>query len=137
MRRFFFSLLILLTAFRGIAGDAMAYSMNLAQLQQSTSYAAGSVVATELIASSADSMTATGQFSLKKAAPMPCHEPASDADSDTPSHTCSTCMVCHSPVLQRASIVMNTPEFVAAYIARQDSTWASAELARQQKPPVS
>lgn len=142
MRRIFFSLLILLTAFRGIVGDAMAYEM-AAGLQQKPSSAAHSkaINATDLVAPRADSITAKAQFDSNFHASVPCHESAKDVDAqsqaDDSEHSCATCMVCHSPAMERPSVTAHLPKLAFSYILRQDNNWVSADLTHLQKPPVS
>lgn len=128
MRRIFFSLMILLTAFRGMAGDAMAYDMTSGMMQQTN--------AIESIANRAYSMPTTGHFSFEIAASMPCHEAAEVSSAAGNSHSCSSCMVCHSPVIERSTSVAGLAQYVTAYATLQEHDWVSAELSRLQKPPV-
>jgi hypothetical protein len=129
MRRALFSLLILLTAFRGMLGDAMAYGMTQQAMHNST--------AIESVAPRADSMPPTGHFSSEKAASMPCHEAADDAQADAAPSACTTCQVCHltaslPSVLMSAHAVhplREAPEALAL-------PWHSAELHRASKPPI-
>lgn len=128
MRRTLFCLLILLTAFRGMVGDVMAYGMTQQALQDAN--------ATELVAPHADSATADGHFSFLKPASMPCHEVPSDAATDTPTHACNSCMVCHSPMLERKAVLTGLTKQMTAYTLSQERDWANADLIRLQKPPV-
>lgn len=129
MRRTLFCLLILLTAFRGMVGDAMAYGM--------TQQALHSTNAPELIAPSADSARADGDFSSLKSSSMPCHDATADAATETSTHACSSCMVCHSPMLERKAVVTSLTKPMTAYTLSQERDWANADLFRLQKPPVS
>ncbi len=129
MRRTMFCLLILLTAFRGMVGDAMAYGM--------TQQALHSTNATEFVASHADSAGADGHFSSLKSSSMPCHEATTDAATEAPTHACNSCMVCHSPMLERKAVVTSLTKPMTAYTLSQERDWANADLFRLQKPPVS
>jgi hypothetical protein len=133
MRHLFFSLLILLTAFRGMAGDAMAYDMTSGMTQQLLQQ----THATESVASRAYSMPATGHFSSENQASMPCHEAAEQTTDDSSSHACTTCQVCHltaslPSIMQSAAIEQLARDLQAA----PGSSWLSAELQRTSKPPI-
>ncbi len=133
--------MILLIAFRGIAGDAMAYDMRSGLLQKpSPVESSGDPYAMKSIANHADSMLATPQFGLKNFAAMPCHESPLDASSqatpDDAAHACTACMVCHSSVLESPPFIITLPKLAAAYALVQDMTWLSADLPHVQKPPV-
>ncbi len=129
MRRIFFSLLILLTAFRGMVGDAMAYGMSQQAMQNN--------FAIEIVASDADSMPATGHFSSEKVTSMPCHQASDDASMDASANACTTCQVCHLT----ASLPSTFLSLAAHAPARElqtarNSLWHSAELQRTSKPPI-
>lgn len=128
MRRIFFSLLIVLTAFRGMVGDAMAYGMTSGMTQQ--------INALESIASIPYSMPAIGDFLTKKAASMPCHEAADDATTDSIAHSCNSCMVCHSPLIQHCAVEARLSQHVAAYAWLPERIWMSVDRSPLQKPPV-
>lgn len=128
MRRALFSLLILLTAFRGMVGDAMAYGM--------TQQALHSLNTIESIAQPADFAAALGHVSSERAASMPCHEATDDPSTNGNSHSCSSCMVCHSPVIERSTSAAGLVQHVTVYAKPQEHDWVSAELSRLQKPPV-
>jgi hypothetical protein len=130
--------IILLIALRGFIGDAMAYEMTAGMLKTSTANTQSmDSNATKLVAPSAYSMPAIGQFSSEKVASMPCHEAADDTDVDSNSHSCSACMVCHSPLAQLFTVVTSQSQQAQAYVMLQDRAWMSAELSLFQKPPVS
>ena len=130
MRRFLFSLLILLTALRGGIGDAMAYRMTQGMMSQMST--------TSLIASSANSMPATEHFEHQKAIAMPCHEVSQDdPGAQGASPACTTCQVCHLSVSLPwavATAVQALPQ--AAQPSQPVAVWASADLALFSKPPI-
>jgi hypothetical protein len=133
-RRALFTVLILLTAFRGMVGDAMAYGM--------TGQMMNPQITMNIIAFSADSMPANGHLEHQKVATMPCHE--SMAAQDVPVSTeksetvCSTCQVCHLSVTLPFSIVSHSPSVHHAdKPSLSVSAWVSADLALLSKPPLS
>ncbi|TAG27130.1 MAG: hypothetical protein EAZ37_06365 [Burkholderiales bacterium] len=129
MRRTLFCLLILLTAFRGMVGDAMAYGMTQQAMQN--------MIAIESVASPADSMPATGHFSPEKAASMPCHETADDSPAGSTTNACTTCQVCHLTA-SLPSVLVSTHAVHPMRDAPKALAlpWHSAELARANKPPI-
>jgi hypothetical protein len=132
MRRALFSLLILLIAFRGMVGDAMAYGMTSGLMQQSLQ----NVNATESIAARADSMPAIGHLSSENMASMPCHEASDDAPADAASHACTTCQVCHLTASLPSSFVSLSAQPLRNVQTAWQRTWNSAELQPTQKPPI-
>jgi Tfp pilus assembly protein PilV len=129
MRRVFFSLLILLTAFRGMVGDAMAYEMTQQAMQNS--------IAIESIAHRADSMSAAGHFSSEKAALMPCHQASDDMPSEVSANACTTCQVCHlTASLPSALLGIKADAPRHGLQAAGTSSWLSAELQSASKPPI-
>jgi hypothetical protein len=133
MRRALFGLLILLTAFRGMVGDAMAYEMSMGLAQHSLA----SNNSIEPIAPGANFVTATDHFASEQHTAMPCHGAAEEASANAPSHDCNACQVCHSPALQRSSLLASLMHAPTAYAQREDRDWLSADLTPLQKPPVS
>ncbi len=133
-RRALFTALILLTAFRGMVGDVMAYGVT-----QQMMNAQGTI---NSIAPSADSMPASGQFEHQKVASMPCHDVASTqgigVEIPASESVCSTCQVCHLSVTLPISAVaqlqalphMDKPSL-------RGSTWVSADPRLTSKPPLS
>lgn len=138
MRRFIFSLLILLTALRGFAGDAMAYNMPSGMVHHSGSAEIVVYDATLLIALHADSTPATSEFSAKNFSNTPCHGKAVASDESEPSSDrCVACQVCHSPALQYVAALFHGAPPVASYAGHATTNWVSADLTSLQKPPVS
>jgi hypothetical protein len=125
MRRILFSLLILLTALRGMVGDVMAVEMT-------QSHGMASVA-----------VQASASQSVPEAAPEsgshPCHGANSGAavDSVQTAAQCTTCQVCHSPALQRIAALPLLSQVVTGYTACQAANWLSADLIQLQKPPLS
>lgn len=121
MRRTLFCLLILLTALRGVVGDAMAIEM--ARMPGSASAA----------------ITLEMQTPAQEAASPPCHDAASSTpDNAAPSASeCTACQVCHSPVLQRSPALHELSKSIASFAAVDISIWVSADLIQLQKPPLS
>jgi hypothetical protein len=72
-RRALFTVLILLTALRGMVGDAMAYGMTEQMMQTNATYS---------IALGAVSMQASGHFEHQKALSVPCHDAVSTQGID-------------------------------------------------------
>jgi hypothetical protein len=131
MRRTLFSLLILLTALRGMVGDVMAYGMTQQAMQNQNA------IAIESIAQQIDSMPASGHFSAEKAVSMPCHETADEASVETAANSCSTCQVCHLAVsLPNAGLGIATDAPLRELQIARNSIWHSAELHRASKPPI-
>jgi hypothetical protein len=133
MRRALFSLLILLTAFRGMVGDAMAYEMRLGGMGQHSMISAN---ATHFVAPRTDSSESVNDFSFKKHAATPCHGVADDTPTIAASHDCNACQVCHSPALQRSNLLVSLMQTPAAYASREGHSWQSADQSPLQKPPV-
>ncbi|MBS7806368.1 hypothetical protein [Variovorax sp. PCZ-1] len=129
MRRIFFSLLIVLTAFRGLVGDAMAYEMTSGMLHKTQN-------AIESIAASADSMPANSHFPHEKAASMPCHEAVNDTSADASSHACNTCQVCHLSASLPSAFMSLNAQPLRDVQAAWESTWHSAEQQHIRKPPI-
>jgi cytochrome c553 len=121
MRRTLFCLLILLTALRGMVGDAMA--MEMARMQSPPS----AVMLHEM------------QTPAQAAATPPCHDaaPSTPDDAAQSSSECTACQVCHSPALQRLAALPELSKPVASFAARVASKWMSADLIQLQKPPLS
>lgn len=121
MRRTLFCLLILLTALRGMVGDAMALEM--ARMQSPLSAA----------------MSHELQASPQEAASPPCHDaaPSTPDNAAQTSSECTACQVCHSPALQRLAALPELSKPVASFAARDASKWMSADLIQLQKPPLS
>jgi hypothetical protein len=134
MRRALFSLLILLTAFRGMVGDAMAYEMRLGGMGQHSVISAN---AADLVAPRAESSESVNHLSSEKHAATPCHGATDDTPTIAASHDCNACQVCHSPALQRSNLPISLMQTPAAYASREDRSWQSADRAPLQKPPVS
>lgn len=129
MRRFFFALLILLTAFRGMVGDAMAYEMSFGLVQQVS-------VATYSVALSAAGKPANGHLASKVQTSMPCHD-AADDEATSASPVCTTCQVCHLT----ASLPTALSDLPVGHAMRdvpgaQTKPWLSAEQALLIKPPI-
>jgi hypothetical protein len=133
-RRALFTVLILLTAFRGMVGDAMAYGM--------TGQMMNAQVAINSVAFGADSMPGNARFDSKIMDLMPCHESSAEQamDINTPSSesVCSTCQVCH------LSVTLPLPVFTCSPTLPQSNkpslragSWVSAELRLLSKPPLS
>lgn len=121
MRRIVFCLLILLTAFRGMAGDAMAIEMF--QMHSGSSQLT--------IVAAADSQAGN-------ASTPPCHSASeASAEAEHASSECTSCQVCHSPVMQMHTPLLEQASSVAAYSLRATAEWVSAELTHLHKPPVS
>lgn len=129
MRRALFCLLILLTAFRGIVGDAMAYGMTQHAMQNS--------VAIKFISKNAYSMPAAGHLSSEKAASMPCHQASDDMPAEVSANACTTCQVCHlTASLPSALLGFKADAPRHDLQAAGQSPWLSAELQRASKPPI-
>ncbi len=114
-RRALFTILILLTAFRGVVGDAMAYEMAQGMLQP---------------------------INASSTAGMPCHEAQATAEMpvDEPPQAlaCSTCQVCHLSVTLPFSASAHTPTVPRASKPHLSvSAWVSADLRLLSKPPLS
>lgn len=145
MRCVFFSLLILLNAFRGLAVDAMAYEKTAGILKTSTvvSQSMG-LFAINSISISAFFMPVTGQIRIDPSAYKSCHEsvqatiavsePAMQTGASE--HLCAVCPVCHSHLLECSPVATYLNELVAAPAPPQCFTWMSADLIQLQKPPV-
>lgn len=151
MRFLLFALMIALLPLRGWLGDAMATEMALAPL-------AHRLIAIKSIASSADNKKADTQFDhhshaqgALKSSPAghttsdlsAAHDCAGQAFSspspmsDTPCDSCVVCQACHTVALGIAAIALR-PTFNP--LAQSHSTaaqFASADAARDQKPPIS
>jgi hypothetical protein len=131
MRRLFFSLLILLTAFRGLVGDAMAYEMTK---QMTHGKMQG---ATQSVAHHADSTPSNGHISSKKPVPMPCHEIAGEDAVQEPSLACTTCQVCHlSASLPQPAVGIATLAPASDLQIPSSIAWRSADQQRLIKPPI-
>jgi hypothetical protein len=129
MRRTLFSLLILLTALRGMVGDVMAYGMTQQAMQNA--------IAIESIAQQIDSIPASGHFSAEKAVSMPCHQSVDEASVETAANSCSTCQVCHlAASLPNTGLGIATDAPLRELQAARTSIWHSAELHRASKPPI-
>lgn len=129
-RRALFTVLILLTAFRGAVGDVMAYGMTK------------QAIAINSIALSAASMPGNDRFDSKIMDSMPCHEGAAEqgveASMPTSESVCSTCQVCHLCVTLPLSAVSCPPVLLQAdKPSLRVSAWASADLRLLAKPPLS
>ncbi|MFM7332205.1 MAG: hypothetical protein ACKO1L_11210 [Brachymonas sp.] len=136
MRRFVFSLLIVLTAFRGLVGDAMAYGMTAGLLQQAQ-HAAGVQNAPKMLASGVNSMPASAHFSSEKTVSMPCHGAQDDAPTNAAPSACTTCQVCH--LTASLPDLLRCAEGIAAeqmLNATAPTAWLSAEQQRASKPPI-
>jgi hypothetical protein len=108
MRRFFFSLLIVIIAFRGMVGDVMAVGMASAPMQSSE----------------------------QAQHVMPCHDAAETDDQGALFGQCKTCQVCHLSACLTPSITANLDRLsIAAPLLRSES-FASAEALRASKPPI-
>lgn len=121
MRSLLFCLLILLTALRGMVGDAMALEMARTQSPASVSVPHAAVAASP------------------KTTAHPCHEEASPSkpDAEQTSSPCTDCQVCHSLALQRLMAFSTLYKLATTYAAPDAWTWMSADLIHQQKPPLS
>jgi cytochrome c553 len=114
MRRALFCLLILLTAFRGVVGDAMAYSMT------------------------------AGHVSTQSAPSMPCHETANadetaqaQSTDDAASNACTTCQVCHLTASAPSALSQVAIDSqLGALQSLPCKHWLSADVHRASKPPI-
>ena len=122
MKKFAINLLILLTAFQGMVGSAMAYGM----MQE----------ASEIIAINEYSTLASGQFDHKNSSVMPCH---SAVDEDITAHAagqCTTCQICHlsaeltQPTLSFSLLLTSAP------VATFAESYTSADPLRIVEPPI-
>jgi hypothetical protein len=120
MRRTFFCLLMLLTALRGMVGDAMA-------LEMSRMHAGADGIAVQ-----------AAHHSDHEPAAFPCHE----ADASSPElggyagSECHSCQICHSPALQRIHLNSEPNGLIAHGDPLAESPWMSADPAPAQKPPI-
>jgi hypothetical protein len=121
MRRTLFCLLILLTALRGMVGDAMALEM--ARMQSPLSVA----------------MSHEMQTPTQETVSHPCHDaaPSTPNNAAPTSSECTACQVCHSPALQRLAALPELSKPAASFAVRDASKWMSADLIPLQKPPLS
>jgi hypothetical protein len=124
MRKYFLIALILLTSLRGFVGDAMAIEMS--RMHQSTT-------------------TAVQQVASAKASSdeHPCHQvdavsadPAQNASECSPSASCMSCQVCHTPALQNNVAFSVSFALPSEHSDLRAFSWMSAELVQPQKPPV-
>jgi hypothetical protein len=126
MRKFFIVFMLLLLPLRGWMGDAMAYSM-LPDAMDS------------IAASARLSSASSGLDHPKMQMAMPCHEIASSdaAQDNTPAQSqCNSCQVCHLSTFVSPSFATPAVLQHQAPPAHVHTVWASADLARQAKPPV-
>jgi hypothetical protein len=122
MRRYLMAFLIVLTALRGLAGDAMAVTM----------LSSGHAPMAAMMGSphhEAEMPQATSSH--------PCHEAA--ASDDTPSHgasSCTTCQLCHLSVFTPTQASLAPVQLPHATPALSSLAWASAERVSLVKPPI-
>ena len=155
-------LMILLLPLRGWAGDAMATNMAAGQLSSvQVAQKRGAAVATEIIATNSQGTGAPAQFHAKKAdhhasgglqpvaKASPTHDCADMQAAAPDSHhavessspidcgVCPSCQACHTVALslkseKTASVINPLAQPQAAV-----QTFASADTALNQKPPIS
>jgi hypothetical protein len=120
MRRYFMVALILLTALRGMVGDAMALEMS------------------RMHSGMADVAAQVEHLPAEPVAARPCHEVMQDSAATEPTAPeCTSCQVCHSPVLPFEFIAFSQVLPLSGAANRAALHWVSAELIQLQKPPVS
>jgi hypothetical protein len=124
MRRYFLLALILLTSLRGFVGDAMAIDMS--RMHQSTTTAVHHSVTSK--ASSSE---------------HPCHlaeavstDVVQNASECSPSASCMSCQVCHTPALQNNIAFSVSFALPSEHGDLRAFSWMSADLVQPQKPPV-
>jgi hypothetical protein len=134
MRRFCLSLLILLTALRGVAGDAMA----LRAIEQAPGMLSGSVLAPSLSQPMKAAAAQSSEVQSEHHVALPCHGPEAAQGDDVQSHGgCETCQVCHSGVLIGMLAAPNPSVQPLIELNPSRTIWRSALLPAVSKPPIS
>lgn len=134
MRRFCLGLLILLTALRGVAGDAMA----LRAIEQAPGMLLGSVLAPSLSQPMQAAHVQSSDAQSEHHAALPCHGPEAAQGDEVQSHGgCDTCQVCHSGVLIGTLAAPNPSAQPLFELNPSRTNWRSALLPVASKPPIS
>ncbi|HYW56619.1 MAG TPA: hypothetical protein VE934_06650 [Polaromonas sp.] len=137
MRIFILALMIALLPVRGWVGDAMATSMAAGHAQQ---------VATKKIAKNLDESRAEARFDhhaamgggAQDASDCAGHVPTDvTAEADTNCESCSACQACHTVALSPATPDSGTVFHAFELIPAASHSFASADAALGQKPPIS
>ncbi len=128
MRRFLITLLVLLTVFRGVVGDATAVEMGLGLATNN---------ATEIVAAHAGNTPVNDALSPTNAAKAPCHEgmPMPQAE-DAGLAQCFSCQVCHLSAFAPMNAQLSAFQFAQEPPRQATAIWHSAELIASFKPPV-
>jgi hypothetical protein len=116
MRRFFKVFLIALLAMRALVGNAMAYEMTQAMMNEPAA--------------------ATAQVAPQETSSMPCHSVMNDEASSAAHPACTTCQMCHMSAFLPVSLLPMAQALPSDMPAVQAVAWFSAESALVNKPPI-
>jgi hypothetical protein len=116
MRRFFKIFLIALLALRALVGNAMAYEMTQAMMNEPA--------------------TVVAQVASQEMSSMPCHTVASDEASSAAHPACTTCQVCHMSAFLPVSLLQVAQALPSEMPALQEAAWFSFDNALVSKPPI-
>lgn len=142
MRRYLLIFMLFLLPIRGLAGDAMAYSMLPGSLNSAP---AVQPVTTNIVAAPAVFYWAkvlfdhqnTGTTDSGATAAHPCHMAAAQADSnDSVQDQCSACQVCHLSAATPLQWLSGLLQTATALPEQRQALWHSAEPRLIAKTPV-